>query len=169
MKYALKTLVQELFKLLNVKILWFHHNLKNVRPFCVILVATPQNTFDICLLGDLTPRLTIQHILQTIRILHAMTIMVSNLLIMGYISRTLRSDISGGSLAYTILASCVSSSLWIKIFPIRIDLQQSRSPCSMASPVQNKTRKNLMQHLLHYLYLLINKHISSFTVLEWLH
>ena len=50
---------------------------------------------------------------------------------------TLRSAMSGGSLAYTILASWVSSSLCIRIFPIRIDRQQSLSPCSMASPVKH--------------------------------
>lgn len=42
---------------------------------------------------------------------------------------------SSGKRAYTTLASCVSKSLSTNILPILIDLQQSLSPCSIASPL----------------------------------
>lgn len=54
--------------------------------------------------------------------------------IMGYMSSTWRLEMSSGNRAYTTRALCVSASDSIKILPIRIERQQSRSPCSMASP-----------------------------------
>lgn len=54
--------------------------------------------------------------------------------IIGYMSNTWRLAISSGKRAYTTLATCVSASDSTKIFPIRIDRQQSRRPCSIASP-----------------------------------
>lgn len=54
--------------------------------------------------------------------------------IIGYISNTWRLAMSSGKRAYTTLATCVSASDSTKIFPIRIDRQQSRRPCSIASP-----------------------------------
>lgn len=56
--------------------------------------------------------------------------------IIGYMSSTCLRDISSGNRAYTTRASCVSKSDSIRILPIRIDRQQSRSPCSMASPLR---------------------------------
>lgn len=52
----------------------------------------------------------------------------------GYMSNTCRLAISSGKRAYTTLATCVSASDSTKILPIRIDRQQSRKPCSIASP-----------------------------------
>lgn len=49
-------------------------------------------------------------------------------------SLTCRLAMSSGNLAYTTLASWVSISDSTNIFPILILLQQSRNPCSMASP-----------------------------------
>ena len=46
----------------------------------------------------------------------------------GYMSITFRSAMSSGNLAYTTWASCVSKSLSTRIFPIRIDRQQSLKP-----------------------------------------
>lgn len=55
------------------------------------------------------------------------------LLIIGYMRSTFLSDISSGNLAYTTLASWVSWSESIKIFPILIERQQSRRPWPVRS------------------------------------
>lgn len=54
--------------------------------------------------------------------------------IIGYISKTCLRAMSSGNRAYTTLATDVSASDSTKIFPIRIERQQSLKPCSIASP-----------------------------------